>query len=62
MNDNIFKEGVNARVRGETEINNPYYKPYNMPAQTGETIEAWQEKVESWSFGWKMEDMMRGDS
>ncbi|SFM42166.1 CrpP-related protein [Nitrosomonas communis] len=62
MNENIQKAGANARAIGIKEIDNPYYKPRNMPAQTGETITVWQDKALAWEFGWKMEDIMRSQS
>lgn len=59
MDEAIQKHGANARARRESYFDNPYLKAANMPAATGETLEAWNAKAEAWSFGWRMEDAIR---
>ena len=55
----LQKEGANARARGASMFDNPYYRSELMPAQTGGSIEAWTAQVEAWHLGWAMEDAMR---
>lgn len=57
--DKLRQQGANARALGRGIFDNPYFRGDNLPAKTGETIAAWQEKVEAWEFGWRMEDAMR---
>lgn len=59
MHEDIQKAGANARACGTGEFDNPYIKPENMPAKTGETMEDWQAKADAWKLGWVMEDSIR---
>lgn len=54
MHEQIQKDGAKARTEGATPADNPYYKPENMPAATGETIPEWEAKACAWNFGWMM--------
>lgn len=59
MDIELQKAGATARAARRCELDNPFYKSENMPAATGESIEAWNAKCEAWDFGWKMEDAIR---
>ncbi|HEX8421162.1 MAG TPA: CrpP-related protein [Sphingomonas sp.] len=59
MDDEITKQGMNARAGGLTEFDNPFYKMEAMPRQTGEKVEVWADKAERWALGWKLENAVR---
>jgi hypothetical protein len=54
----LQKDGANARAIGRSIIDNPFYKPENMPGQTGEEVAEWQLKVDAWELGWRIQDLM----
>jgi hypothetical protein len=58
-NEQIQKAGANARAIGKSKMDNPYYKPENMPAATGEPIREWETKAQLWDASWDIEDAMR---
>jgi hypothetical protein len=48
----IELNGRNARECGHGIMQNPYFRPENMPRATGESFREWQEKVYHWDIGW----------
>lgn len=57
--DRIRREGAQARARGATLFENPYTRPENLPAATGEPQAAWEAKHKAWIDGWDAEDHAR---
>ena len=58
-NEEIQKQGANARAMNMSQVDNPFYRLENLPAKTGEELLDWEAKVLAWDIGWQMEDMMR---
>jgi hypothetical protein len=54
----LQKDGANARARGASMFDNPFYRSELMPAQTGRSLEEWTAQVEAWHLGWSMQDAM----
>ena len=52
----IQQQGAHARLRGEHMVANPYYKARNMPFNTGESTEEWNQKAVAWRRGWEQEN------
>jgi hypothetical protein len=59
MHEEIQDAGANARALGSPQLSNPYYRPKNMPAATGEDVRGWEAKAQAWNLGWEIEDTMR---
>lgn len=57
--EQIQKDGANARALGRSFLDNPHLRRENMPVATGETIEAWARKERLWNLGWEMENAIR---
>jgi hypothetical protein len=57
LHDALQRDGARARALGRTAFDNPYLKPENMPAQTGETEDLWNAKRDAWQMGWTIEDV-----
>lgn len=56
----LQKDGATARALGKSEIDNPFYRPENCPAATGEATPEWEAKASAWRVGWLIEHEMRG--
>ena len=60
LSENLQLDGANACAIGlSSKLDNPFYKPENMPAQTGESLEDWQAKAEAWNLGFEMDNSIR---
>jgi hypothetical protein len=58
--EQIQKDGANARALGRDVVSNPYYVAGAMPSVTGERLEEWHAKAVAWEAGWRAEDLIRG--
>jgi hypothetical protein len=58
--EQIQKDGANARALGRDLVSNPYYVASGMPSATGERLEEWHAKAVAWEAGWRAEDLIRG--
>lgn len=59
--DHLRRQGANARAFGQSEFDNPFYRPENMPAATGEAVSDWNAKAQAWRDGWLAEDLIRSN-
>lgn len=57
--ERILTQGAEARAAGKSVFDNPFLRPEQMPAATGDSIEDWQRKHDEWDAGWKIEDAIR---
>jgi len=51
------QRGMTARVLGLSPEDNPLLR--HQPQPGDRTLDSWRQKVESWSFGWEIEDAAR---
>lgn len=51
--------GANARANGQSIADNPFFKIDNMPINTKESAESWNDKAQAWNDGWFIEDVLR---
>ena len=57
----LQKRGAEARAQGRSIFDNPFYASDMVPAISGDDILEWQNKVEAWNLGWKIEDAVRNN-
>jgi hypothetical protein len=57
--EQVQKDGANARALGRDLLTNPYYVASGMPSVTGERLEEWHAKAVAWAAGWHAEDLVR---
>ncbi len=50
--DSMQEAGAVAFNKGQTRMENPYFKSANMPQATGDRFDQWQLKVNAWETGW----------
>lgn len=50
----IGTDGFNARIAEKDFWSNPFYE--NRPSETGEPVDEWNAKAESWADGWRKAD------
>lgn len=49
----IYNDGVAAHRAGKTLLENPFYRPENLPVETASAYRAWQIKAEAWEQGFR---------
>jgi hypothetical protein len=54
----LYSDGVAARCGGKTMLENPFYRPENLPVETASAYRAWQIKAEAWEQGWRAQDVL----
>lgn len=57
--EELQKQGANARALGRSVFDNPLYAAAKMPAVTGEGVDEWARKEQLWRTGWEMENAIR---
>lgn len=61
MTNKVFNAGIIARSQGKSFLDNPFLKTENLPAQTGQSVESWNEKAQAWRDGWECENLLRSE-
>ena len=51
--DRARQAGATARLKGLSRFNNPFEADYEMPPETGESLDHWFAKFEAWRTGWE---------
>ncbi|MGJ7570685.1 CrpP-related protein [Variovorax sp. RB2P76] len=57
--DSLETEGADARARGLSLFDNPFYKRDALPSKTHDSAATWSRKAEAWTRGWRSEDARR---